>query len=281
MTSQKPFHNAVRLSETTYLFQPNLWSKDAPTFILSTWMNAAPKNILFYVESYQRLFPTSRVFVLIGTVSNMVYRLESRQKISLQPVMHALLEETLGPLFLHAFSNSGAQQLGLLLRTYKEITGGKKLNVDGLILDSTPSRGEFSRAFVGLSYQVPSQHWYIRYPGVGLVLLVVTIGWLVEKLTGKVNVLSQFNADMNDRSLFGKDTFKQYMYSKEDLLVSWEDIEWHADMAESKGWRVGRALFEKSGHCRHGKGLGEERYWNIINSIVAKEATDGSRQSKL
>jgi Eukaryotic protein of unknown function (DUF829) len=109
-------------------------------------MNASPRNISYYIRHYISLFPNARV-LLRDIMPNTVYSPESTQKRALQPILHALLAEPENPIFLHLFSNSGAQQTGLLLRAYKEATRGKVMPIRGMILDSTPSIGTFSRAY--------------------------------------------------------------------------------------------------------------------------------------
>lgn len=90
-------------------------------------------------------------------------------------------------------------------------------------------------------------------------------------------MVSQFNGDLLDEELIEMDVPRLYLYSREDLLVRGEDVEWHADMAEKKGWKVEKLLFEGSGHCRHGKGEGEERYWEAVERMIR----GGKRELKL
>ncbi|TVY80963.1 hypothetical protein LSUE1_G002934 [Lachnellula suecica] len=272
-----PLASLVKVSSTVYLHQPAAYSHISPTFVLAMWMNASPRNIIFYVDQYRRYFPDARIFVLIGLPSNVIHRSEAAQRRSLEPVTKALCEG-FSKLFLHAFSNSGAQQTGLLLRTYQQVTNGKTLDVAGLIMDSTPSRGNFTSAFAGLAYQIPNQ-WYIRIPGIALLTVLVSGGWAFEKVTGKLNVISQFNEDLLNTSLIEEGTPRHYMYSKLDGLVSWEDIVWHAAMAKSKGYEVGIDEFEGEGHCKWGK-VYEERYWAIVKDLVER-GSSGQRTSKL
>ncbi|OCK73280.1 hypothetical protein K432DRAFT_365083 [Lepidopterella palustris CBS 459.81] len=273
-TSLKQF---THLSSTTSLFQPESFHPKAPTILVATWMNAADRNILFYIQKYNTLFPTARILFLRGIVSNMVYRSETSQKHDLQPIIHVLLAEPQSPVFAHLFSNSGAQQIGLLLRTYKEATGGQILPLRGMIFDSTPAMGTFQRAFDGIAYQIPTTYWWVRVPGLALLYVLVTAHWAFEKVTGRLNVVSQANSDLLDEGLIAKEVSRWYLYSNEDLLVRGDDVEWHAEMAERKGWRVEKEVFEGSGHCRHGKGEGEDRYWNVVETMM----NEGRRDSKL
>jgi len=182
--------------------------------------------------------------------------------------MDAMLSQPESPIFAHLFSNSGAQQIGLLLRHWKDVTGGKKLPLQGMICDSTPAIGTFQRAFDGISYQIPSTP-VLRIPGLALIYVFVSTQWMFEKVSGKPNVVSQFNGNLLDEGLIEKDVPRLYLYSREDLLVRGEDVEWHAEKAKEKGWRVEMLLFEGSGHCRHGKGEGEEKYWKAVERMIS------------
>lgn len=101
-------------------------------------MNVSDNIIHFYMRKHAQLFPTARLLLLRGTFPNMVYRSEAAQKQELQPVIHALLAHPESLTYAHLFSNSGAQQIGLLLRHWKDVSGGKKLPLRGMIFDSTP-----------------------------------------------------------------------------------------------------------------------------------------------
>lgn len=86
----------------------------------------------------------------------MIYRPEATQIKDLTPVIHALLAESSSPVFAHLFSNAGAQQMGSLLRAFKQMTG-RRLELTGMVFDSCPALGTFGSAVDGLIYQVPKE----------------------------------------------------------------------------------------------------------------------------
>ena len=57
-----------------------------------------------------------------------------------------------------------------------------------------------------------------------------------------------------------------YIYSKEDEMVSWENVEEHAAEAEGRGWRVRRELFVGSGHVAHAR-VDSGRYWGVVQRV--------------
>lgn len=61
-----------------------------------------------------------------------------------------------------------------------------------------------------------------------------------------------------------KETRRCYIYSEEDELVDWRDVEDHARDAEEKGFVVRREKVVGSGHCAHARGEGGKRYWETV-----------------
>ena len=57
-----------------------------------------------------------------------------------------------------------------------------------------------------------------------------------------------------------------YLFSKEDRMIAWTDIDQHAEEARRKGWMVQEAVFEGSGHCAH-LTKDRRRYVDIVNSV--------------
>ena len=89
-----------------------------------------------------------------------------------------------------------------------------------------------------------------------------------QVLFGTLNPITQLEKDLNDEGLVVKDISRLYIYSKEDKLVKFDDIEHHAAIAQKIGWPVRMEKFSGTDHCRHGKGAGEERYWNACQDTV-------------
>ncbi|MCJ1243531.1 hypothetical protein MMC30_000728 [Trapelia coarctata] len=203
----------------------------------------------------------------------MIYRSNATQMQDLQPTISALLAASGSPIYIHLFSNSGAQQTALLLRAYKAKMG-KVLPLKGLIMDSSVAKGTYERAVGSLSYTflpVRLPFALFRFPALLLIHLLVAVNWLLERVSGKPNTLKQTGRDLNDPELVGGEAERVYLYGKGDRLVRWEDVEAHAKEAERMGWYIERIVFEWSGHCKWGKGEGEERYWGLLKRVVVSE----------
>ena len=233
-------------------------------------MNAAPAHVQFYIRGWTQVLPDARILVVLGTIPDMVYLTTITQKRNLGPVLSALRAEPGSPLYMHLFSNAGANSGAVLLRAFQESSANQKdiLPLKGIVLDSAPSRGDYENAYAGLIYQVPRSPLFVQYLGATLVHTLVVIAFILEALSRKLNVLSQSSSDLNNIGIVPAGIPRIYCYSKEDLLVKWEDVEYHANIAEGRGWAVQREKFHGSDHCRHGKGSGEERYWKCIRNLV-------------
>ena len=269
-TQPDPLRFMNRLTQSTYIFQPQTFTAKTPTIILLTWMNAAPIHIAFYVQNYKRLFPLARLILIRGTIPNMLYRPDSTQKRTLAPVLSALRAEPSSPIFLHLFSNSGAQSTSTLLRAYKESSPDHQVHlpIKAVFLDSTPSLGTYSSGYAGISYEISRFPSWIQPVGLVLVHCLLGVVWVLGRVSGRVDVLTRSNNDLNDPALVPIDAPRVYFYSEGDRLVEWKDVESHASVAKERGWDVRGEVFEGSGHCRHAKGVGEERYWRLVKMVV-------------
>ncbi len=271
-TLQKPIHLAefVKLTPTTLLYTPSNHLPTSPTILLHTWMNAAPSNIQFYFHKWRSLLPTARIILTLGTVPDMVYVPTKSQKRNLDSMLSLLRAEPESPLYAHLFSNAGSHSASVLLRAFKETSadGATFLPLKGIIFDSTPSQGSYANAYTGISYEVGRSPFYFRYPAILAIHAMLYVVVIRQAFFGTPNVITQLERDLNDEGLVTRDIPRLYIYSKEDKLVRWDDIEHHAAIAKRKGWPVRLERFPGTDHCRHGKGAGEERYWNACKEIV-------------
>ena len=259
------------LTNTISMYTPLHHTAKSPTILLHTWMNAAPTHIYFYCRKWLELLPDARLVVIQGTVPDIVYRTSRSQKRNVSSVLSALRAEPDSPLYMHLFSNAGANSAAHLLRAYRETSSewGDLLPLRGLVLDSTPSDGSYEAGYAGMSYQVPQHPKMLYYLGILLVHALLLVAFGLKAVTGKLDVLSQSNKDLNDSTLISTSVPRLYCYSREDLLVKWEDIEHHATVAVSKGWPVSRAVFQGTAHCRHAKGREEIKYWGLVRDTVS------------
>ena len=77
-----------------------------------------------------------------------------------------------------------------------------------------------------------------------------------------------------DEAIVPRDCARGYVYSVEDEVVDWTDVERHAELAEGNGWRVRMLRSSGSGHMGHAKAMGK-RYWDFIRGIWEERVEDG------
>ena len=247
-------------------------------------MGAAPIHISFYLQKHRDLFPTARIILIRG--DPLVFGLQSlkTQNARIAPAITALKAEPQSPVVLHMFSNSGSHTASLLARAWRD--GGDKriannnekagkesmetslLPVRCMLLDSTPSIGDWATSYDGTAHYIVQLPFWIR-PALWLLWLVFTLyvfGW--EFVSRKPNVWLEASLDLNDESLLPKRAPRVYFYSREDKLVRVRDVKAHFAAAQGKGMEVDPEEFTGSAHVRHGKGEGEARYWGIVEEVV-------------
>jgi hypothetical protein len=82
---------------------------------------------------------------------------------------------------------------------------------------------------------------------------------------GRKDVIEWVRGVLDEEGLFAKGV-RCYVYSREDDMVVYEDVESHANRAEKKGWRVRRERFEGSKHVGH-MVVDKQRYWRIVRTV--------------
>ena len=270
-----PLGFMIHLTQSTYLFQPKSFTPTSPTIVLLTWMNAVPTHIAFYLQAYRKLYPTARLQLIRGTIPDMIYVSTSTQKRSLAPALSILRAEPDSAIFLHLFSNSGAHSAATLLRAYRDDCSMNRddktetiMPVKGLFLDSAPSLGDYSSGYAGMSYEVRRLPIWMQPVGLLSVHLLVGMFWLFHRLIRLPNVLTRSYDDLLDSGLVDGKAPRVYFYSKADRLVRHDHILKHARAAESRGRRVQTVEFDGTAHCKHGKGVGEEKYWAVVEDLI-------------
>jgi hypothetical protein len=98
----------------------------------------------------------------------------------------------------------------------------------------------------------------------GLVGAVV----LKEAITREENFIEKLRRDLNDPEMVRARRGRVYIYSREDKVVDWVDIESHARDAEKIG-RMEDVKLDRwvgSGHVAH-RGKDSKRYWEAVRRL--------------
>jgi hypothetical protein len=274
----EPLKDFQRLGPSIFLYEPPSLLCPSPTStviasppsvtILTTWMSASPRHIVKYTNAYKTLFPHTPIIVITTSAPDMVYRPYSTQQASLTPVLRLLLryaqDAPTSGVLLHTFSNGGAHKACQLARTYKSQTGSA-LKIGALVLDSSPGVATFARTTAAMMVGLPSSPVARTVLSV-LVYALLGMLWLTYLLLPGDNVVQRMRKDLNNPNLFGRGNERLYIYSTEDRMVGWEDVESHSREAEERDWHVRREKWAKPSHVGH-MAVDGERYWGAVKSL--------------
>ncbi|KAL4862241.1 hypothetical protein BDV12DRAFT_179075 [Aspergillus spectabilis] len=188
------------------------------------------------------------------------------------------------PILLHIFSHGGSNIATQLARSIKEHNPAEhELFTSALrqvIFDCCPGDSSFQRNYNAAAVSLPPASTQpiahllgksVLYPSIGTISALQSLGILrgVESL----------RAELNDPAVFGIPARRLYLYSCEDEMVRWEDVERHMGEAASKGYVADGMRFEKGPHCALVT-VEENQYWELIRRAWSGERV-GVRGSRL
>lgn len=195
-------------------------------------------------------------------------------------------------LLIHLFSNGGSAQL-LSLHHYLQSQSSLRLRFPPhlTIFDSAPGQMSYSPTYLALSHVLlppasrsPFPLWLFspstlrRFIISSLLHLWVSLLWtsnfvsrllrlrFLESPLGKL--AREQNDTTPDKGRAEREKGRMYVYSEEDELVGWRDVEAHMAEARARGVKVRGEKFAGTGHVGHARGGGNaERYWEVVKSF--------------
>jgi hypothetical protein len=262
----KPLSDFQKIGHNTYVWTSPAYlshSQEKPPLILIFgWNSAAAKHIAKYTTSYQKLFNKSQVLLVRCFTRDMFRRTEEYAPL-LKPAMDLLNEHVKsgGEVLVHSFSNGGGSQVNEFAKAWKA-QYATVMPMRLQILDSSPTKGPWMKSHAAISASLPKDVFWRWFGGILVHLLLVCtfVVWTAKRKENKMVILCR---ELNDTAIFDKTVPRVYLYSRADQMVGFEEVEEHADIAESKGWDVQRVVFEKSPHCGHIR-EDEAKYWAAI-----------------
>lgn len=284
----------------TFLYTP---SEPTPgeLIILCTWLGAARKHIAKYTTLYSGIAPNARILLIESSFGILVSTFTHRQRVvNFAPAAAAVLDtlaecEHHSPphpkeflngrlddektnlrtrrskppssqaqlkVLLHIFSNGGMNSVTHLLHILRSRVD-EPLALTGMLFDSCPGKGtSYWQSFDAIVLSFPKNIvWrFLGAMATHLFLILVT----VYKACGNENPATIWRRTPLEENSPARGAC--YLFSKEDRMIAWTDIEQHAEEARRKGWRIREVLFEGSGHCAHLK-KDRRRYVDTVNSV--------------
>lgn len=284
-----PFPGFTPISERVYLRNGNEKSKPVPadeptTIIISGWGDGMPKHVSKYSDGFHELFPSSRIIVILsGTLQASNQQEEARIE-AMMPVVDTIFPTPTGSggeeerVLIHAMSNTGAIFAAAAVVGYQRRHGTDKTFPHKLLIcDSTPGSLDFASQVGRWSHAMAvGTAKYFPWPALitqGLWYIFLWANWAFERLRGSEPSGVWANRVMTDKSITSTDSHRLYLYSKEDEIIGWKDLEENVAGVKAMGWPVDLEMFEGSPHVGHMR-LHPEQYWNKISNAWKQAVAD-------
>ncbi|KAL4782307.1 hypothetical protein BJX76DRAFT_332901 [Aspergillus varians] len=229
--------------------------------ILCTWLGgASPRRIAKYTAGYAHHFPNAAILLITTTLPDITIRSFNAARTRLAPAREVIMrflsdsDSAPNPILLHIFSHGGSNTAAQLVQSIKSDGPARhKLFVSALnlvIFDCCPGDSSFRRNYNAATVSLPSStkqpiaHFFgksVLYPAIGAISALQSAGFF--------RTVEDLRAELHDPGLFGASARRFYLYSREDEMVRWEDVEKHMDEGRGEGYVVDGVRFETGPHC--------------------------------
>lgn len=265
-----------QLSPNIYLHEPTSERLDDPLsptlVVLCTWLGGATtRRISKYAIEYQQRFPSACILLITTTLSEITFRSFHALRQRLAPA-RAVVTRILQPTtrathspstLLHIFSHGGCNTAIQLTRSLSDETDGSAFlsTLKLVVFDCCPGDTAFSRSYNAAALSLPPDQPANR---IGKALLYPAMGVITSLQHLRVmNSVADLRSELNNPTLFGAPVRRIYLYSREDEMVLWSDVERHIEEARAKGFPADGVRFEHGSHCALVMADGA-RYWAAI-----------------
>ncbi|KEY68763.1 hypothetical protein S7711_00634 [Stachybotrys chartarum IBT 7711] len=287
MAAKSPaFPGFVSLTDQIFVREPDAGDAPAPSHhpdivMIYGWGDGLPKHVAKYCDGFRTLYPQAKQVAVLSPIGRAMFsNLEQRSKFFL-PLIYNLFPSTELPakkpsILVHTMSNTGAVNFYATVYAFHQLYK-QPFPHKLIVMDSTPGSTDFSLDNLGrwsraMAYGTAG--WF-PWPFVvtqGIWATSITVSTGIGYVLGNESAGGWSAKAALDYTYEPKDARKLYMYSKEDDLIGWEDIELHASKARELGWSTDIESFQGSGHVGHMRKF-PEQYWNAIKSSWERTQT--------
>jgi Eukaryotic protein of unknown function (DUF829) len=273
----KPLSAFNRISKVVSLYVPEQSPGSIPltsptTILFCSWMDASSKHIEYYIKKYVQLYPKARIILVRINLHQFLVQSETTRRAEVQEAVNALLAppQENERLFVHALSNGGGRRVYNIAGAYGATTG-KPLPAKAIIIDSAPGIPQFRRDLHVLSLPAKKMNWFIWVPFMSVAVVVasvvyVSVNWMPRWFWR--DLVWGPHEGMYDHNMIEKNCLYGFLYSKEDVVIDWRNVEDHAAKTEERGYKVEKKLIEGAEHVQMFRGKGGERdYWGFTEKI--------------
>lgn len=238
-------------------------------------MDAQEAHLAKYTAKYQALYPDSHILLIRSFVYHFVGSKFPGEIAPSVPVIRSILGKGDGAggsnhsteMLVHVFSNGGSTTLKYLYDLYPKIVGRGESSTPfpahATIFDSAPGRFQWSRSVTAFSLSAARSNFFVRMFVTAMAHMMSALYWVLTVPWGRGGFLERTWLAHNVKVKNQTEVKRTYIYSKDDQLVNYKDIEEHAAQAREQGYQVTSEEFKGTAHVAHARG-DEGRYWSIV-----------------
>jgi hypothetical protein len=238
------------------------------------WGDGLPKHVAKYTDGFRVLFPRAKQIICLSPIAKAMFSEHQQRSESMKPIIDAIFPEGAEKqqqrklkILAHTMSNTGAVNFASVLNLYQQ-TYNTPFPLDLHIMDSTPGSTDFTRDNLlrwSRAMALGTANWFPWPFAVTQSLWAVSlcINWAIGRIKRTESAGAWARKYSNNTHHTTATTRRLYMYSKEDDLISWEDIISHAAESRRLGWEADVEEFSGSGHVGHMR-KHTDQYWKAI-----------------
>ncbi|GKT44720.1 uncharacterized protein ColSpa_04901 [Colletotrichum spaethianum] len=251
-------------------------SPDHPrVVIVYSWGDAVPKHVTKYTDGFRKLFPHARQIAVLGPILKAMRQDLATRADNMRPIIDLAYPEadsaTTTPnedaVLLHVMSNTGGINYAGTLYAYQQ-KYGRPMPHRLSTYDSTPGSVVLTKDNLkrwSLAMALGTANWF-PWPFVVtqcIMAIFLLFNQTYEYLVGRESAPVFSVKAIGDPKYVSKGSRKLFLYSKEDPLIGWEDIEQNMAESKAKGYAYNAVIFEGSGHVEHMR-MFPDQYWGAI-----------------
>lgn len=300
-TAERGLPGFTKISNVVYLHRPGPRKSSASSsspaksprlIVLAGWMGAQEPHLAKYTTRLQALYPGSPIVVLRSFVYHFTTRVSSHPSdiAAAVPVIKSVLADYRAggddadadadadqhgkpTMLVHLFSNGGSAALRHLREQYAAAASSSSSQQGGegaslpphvTVYDSAPGKFQWRRSVTAFMASAARMNIIARLAVRVFVNCLFAFYWVAHVPWGRKGYLDRTWLAQNDRQANSAEVRRAYIYSEEDALVDYRDIEEHAASAVRNGFTVSALeKFKGSAHVAHVR-VDEARYWGVV-----------------
>ncbi|CAI6098876.1 hypothetical protein V2G26_001983 [Clonostachys chloroleuca] len=274
-----PIEGFVPVSDQIYVREPEPTTEgtivptDHPNaVVIYGWGDGLPRHLVKYAEGFRALFPNAKQVLVLSPINKALLTKNERRGDGMMPVIDAMFSEKPSSDFkilLHVMSNTGGINYIATLDAYNRRYGEAMPN-RLVCLDSAPGSSDltfenlerWSRAMAlrtAKLFPLPFVATQV------LMCMMLVLNGCVQRILLRESSATWGLKIGQSEKYVRMDTRYLYLYSKEDDLVGYKDVEKHAAEARQRGWQAETEMFNGSPHVMHMRQF-PDQYWKAIST---------------